>query len=134
MSFVNCLKIYKYIQSTPFPADWLEQNVEKFKTKYEDKDFSETDWGKILLKEIEIVTPEEKNKILYEFNNTKADYPKDKTIAELFEEQVEKTPNNIAVVSDKKFSAVLGNSTSLFAKSIFVSKLILGSGAFLSNP
>ena len=52
---------------------------------------------KILLKDIEIVTPEEKHKILYEFNNTKVDYPKDKTIVDLFEEQVEKTPDNIAV-------------------------------------
>lgn len=52
----------------------------------------------IVLKDIEIVTPEEKHQILYEFNDTKADYPKDKTIAQLFEEQVEKTPDNIAVV------------------------------------
>jgi len=59
----------------------------------------------ILLKEIEIVTPDEKNKILYEFNNTKMDYPKDKTIVELFEEQVEKTPDNIAVVfEDQKLT------------------------------
>jgi len=59
----------------------------------------------ILLKEIEIVTPDEKNKILYEFNNTKTDYPKDKTIVELFEEQVEKTPDNIAVVfEDQKLT------------------------------
>lgn len=52
----------------------------------------------IKLKDIEIVTPDEKNKILYTFNNTNADYPKDKTIAQLFEEQVEKTPDNIALV------------------------------------
>ena len=59
----------------------------------------------ILLKEIEIVTEEEKHKILYEFNNTKADYPKDKTIAQLFEEQVEKTPDNIALVfEDQKLT------------------------------
>ena len=48
--------------------------------------------------EIEIVTEEEKNKILNDFNNTAVDYPKDKTIVDLFEEQVEKTPDNIAVV------------------------------------
>ena len=54
------------------------------------------------LKNIEIVTPKEKHKILYEFNNTKVDYPKDKTIVDLFEEQVEKTPNNIAVVFEGK--------------------------------
>ena len=52
----------------------------------------------LLLKNIEIVTPEEKHKILYEFNNTKVDYPNNKTIVDLFEEQVEKTPDNIAVV------------------------------------
>ena len=51
----------------------------------------------IKVKDIEIVTPDEKQKILYEFNNTKADYLKDKTISKLFEEQVVKTPNNIAV-------------------------------------
>ena len=56
----------------------------------------------ILEKDIEIVTKEEKNKILYEFNNTKTDYPKDKTIIELFEDQVKKTPNNIAIVFDDK--------------------------------
>ena len=54
--------------------------------------------NEIKLKDIEIVTPDEKRKILYEFNDTKADYPKDKTIVQLFEEQVEKTPDNIAVV------------------------------------
>ena len=36
--------------------------------------------------------------MLFEFNDTKADYPKDKTIHELFEEQVEKTPDHIAVI------------------------------------
>lgn len=51
-----------------------------------------------LEQDIEIVTEEEKNKILYEFNNTYTDYPRDKTIVDLFEEQVEKTPNKIAIV------------------------------------
>jgi len=57
---------------------------------------------KIILSDIEIVTEEEKHKILYEFNNTKTDYPKDKTIVEIFEEQVEKSPNNIAVVFENQ--------------------------------
>lgn len=55
-----------------------------------------------LEKDIEIVTDEEKNKILYEFNNTFLDYPKDKTIVDLFEEQVQKTPNNIAVICQER--------------------------------
>ena len=52
----------------------------------------------VLLKDIELVTPSEKKKILYDFNNTKTNYPQDKTIVELFEEQVLKTPDNIALV------------------------------------
>ncbi len=56
----------------------------------------------VLLKEIEIVTDDEKNYILNEFNNTKTEYPKNKTISQLFEEQAEKTPNNIAIVFENK--------------------------------
>ena len=52
--------------------------------------------------DINMLLPEEENKILYEFNNTQKAYPKDKTIAELFEEQVEKTPDNVAVVFENK--------------------------------
>lgn len=59
----------------------------------------------IFTDEIEIVTEEEREKILNDFNNTKLDYPKNKTIARLFEEQVEKTPDSIAVVfEDKKLT------------------------------
>ena len=36
--------------------------------------------------------------MVYDWNQTDYDYPKDKTIHQLFEEQVKKTPNNIALV------------------------------------
>ena len=59
----------------------------------------------ICLSDIDIVTDEEKHKILYDFNNTDVYYLKDKTIVDLFEEQVEKTPDNIAVVfEDQKLT------------------------------
>ena len=48
--------------------------------------------------DIDIVTPEEKNTILNVFNNTNSNYPRDCMISQLFEKQVEKTPDNIAVV------------------------------------
>jgi surfactin family lipopeptide synthetase A len=51
-----------------------------------------------LMRKDEIITPEEKRMILYDFNDTKAGYPKENLIQEIFEEQVEKTPGNIAVV------------------------------------
>lgn len=59
----------------------------------------------ICLKDIEILTAKEKHEILYKFNDTKSDYPKEKNIIDLFEEQAKKTPNNIAIVfEDKKLT------------------------------
>lgn len=58
--------------------------------------------NQILNNDIEIVTKEEKRKLLYDFNNTYASYPRDKTISMLFEEQVRKTPNNTAVVFENQ--------------------------------
>ena len=47
------LKIYNQIQSNPFSEKWLEEQVEKFNFSDLNKDFGETEWGKILLKDIE---------------------------------------------------------------------------------
>jgi len=49
---------------------------------------------------IDILTREEKKQLLENFNDTESGYPGDKTIHELFEDQVERTPNHIAVVGD----------------------------------
>lgn len=43
------LKIHNYIQSAPFPEDWLEEQIEKFNMN-NIEDFSQTEWGKIILK------------------------------------------------------------------------------------
>ncbi|MCY9628074.1 condensation domain-containing protein, partial [Paenibacillus thiaminolyticus] len=50
------------------------------------------------LSSIEIISPEEKAQILETFNETAADYPRDKTIHQLVEEQAERTPDQAAVV------------------------------------
>ena len=50
------------------------------------------------LKNIQVCNPEEYQKVIYDWNKTETPYPKDKTVHALFEEQVEKTPDNIAVV------------------------------------
>ncbi|NEQ65236.1 MAG: amino acid adenylation domain-containing protein, partial [Symploca sp. SIO2D2] len=49
-----------------------------------------------------LMTKVELNQILVEWNSTKTDYPTDKCIHELFEEQVQKTPNAIAVVFEEQ--------------------------------
>jgi tyrocidine synthetase-3 len=53
------------------------------------------------ISQIDYLSQEEKHKLLVTFNDTRIDYPKDKTLVELFEEQAGKTPNNIAVVFEK---------------------------------
>ena len=45
-----------------------------------------------------MITDDEKHKLLYVFNDTVADFPHNKTIHQLFEEQAEKTPERIAAV------------------------------------
>ena len=48
--------------------------------------------------ELPLLTEAERHQLLVEWNDTKSDYPKDKCIHQLFEEQVEKTPDAIALV------------------------------------
>ena len=43
------LKIYSYIGSNPYPIEWLTNQIEKYNIKDENQDFSENEWGKILL-------------------------------------------------------------------------------------
>lgn len=50
------------------------------------------------LSELNILTCEEKRRILYEFNNTKKETRRDTCCHQLFEEQVEKTPDSIALL------------------------------------
>lgn len=43
------LNIYKHIQSSPFPEEWLEKQIEDFNIENKNIDFAETKWGTILL-------------------------------------------------------------------------------------
>ncbi|MDJ0901106.1 MAG: amino acid adenylation domain-containing protein [Xenococcus sp. MO_188.B8] len=52
--------------------------------------------------ELPLLTPAEKHQLLVEWNDTKSEYPSDKCIHQLFEEQVEKTPDAVAVVFEDK--------------------------------
>ncbi|MBR8829322.1 MAG: amino acid adenylation domain-containing protein [Gomphosphaeria aponina SAG 52.96 = DSM 107014] len=52
-----------------------------------------------------ILSEREKQQILVDWNDTETEYPQNKCIHELFEEQVERTPNNVAVVfEDQKLT------------------------------
>ena len=52
----------------------------------------------ILVNDIDIVTPDEKNLLLNKLNKTFMKYDYNKTVIDYFEEQVEKSPNSIALI------------------------------------
>lgn len=54
------------------------------------------------LSEYQLLSQQEKNQLLVDFNATDIAFPTDKTIVDLFEDQVSKTPQNIAVALDGK--------------------------------
>ncbi|NEQ70508.1 MAG: amino acid adenylation domain-containing protein, partial [Symploca sp. SIO2D2] len=56
----------------------------------------------IELGQLPLITEVEREQILVEWNNTITDYPTDKCIHQLFEEQVQKTPDAVAVVFEQQ--------------------------------
>jgi amino acid adenylation domain-containing protein len=47
---------------------------------------------------LDVLPASERRQVLYEWNDTGAEYPRDKCVHELFEEQVERVPETVAVV------------------------------------
>src|SRR5262245_14630942 len=50
------------------------------------------------ISDLPILTEAEKHQLLVEWNETKRDYPKEKCLHQLFEEQVKRTPDAVAVI------------------------------------
>lgn len=55
------------------------------------------------LSELPLLTAEERHQILVEWNATEVDYPKDKCLHEVFEGQVERTPDSVALGFETKY-------------------------------
>ncbi|NJN13548.1 MAG: amino acid adenylation domain-containing protein, partial [Richelia sp. RM1_1_1] len=54
------------------------------------------------LSELSLLNSSEREKLLFKFNQTHADYPQDATLHQLFEEQVEQTPDSLALISESE--------------------------------
>jgi amino acid adenylation domain-containing protein len=54
------------------------------------------------LSDLPILTEPETQELLVKWNNTQTDYPRDKCVHELFEEQVERSPDAVAVVFENQ--------------------------------
>jgi tyrocidine synthetase-3 len=84
-----CMKLFK------------ESTIERFFQYFSSILRSVLDNPGIKIGTIEIISGEDKRCIIEEFNNAFTEFPINKTIHELFAEQVEKTPEKIAVVGNK---------------------------------
>ncbi|HLP47788.1 MAG TPA: amino acid adenylation domain-containing protein [Candidatus Kapabacteria bacterium] len=60
----------------------------------------------VKISEIEIISAEEKKQLLFDFNNTAAEYPTSETLQELFANQAAKTPDRVAVVGTQGLKEV----------------------------
>ncbi|NOQ26502.1 MAG: amino acid adenylation domain-containing protein, partial [Bacteroidales bacterium] len=91
---------FNYI-SAYFERELIE-NIEKHYVRIIDKIIDD---NKSAIQSLDLLSDIEKHQLLYEFNNTKRDYPKDKTIHQLFEEQVALAPDRIALImGDRRIS------------------------------
>ena len=77
-----------------FTDDFVEKMLEHYKNILKEMLTNVN----LKISDICVLSKNEENKILYDFNKTEYDYPKDKTIHELFEKQAQITPNKVAVV------------------------------------
>ncbi|MGF1990763.1 MAG: amino acid adenylation domain-containing protein [Nostoc sp. ZfuVER08] len=81
-----------------FNADTITRMLGNFQTLLESI-ISDTQQ---CISNLQILTPSELQQLLVEWNDTQTDYPQDKYIHQLFEEQVEKTPDAVAVVFENQ--------------------------------
>ncbi|WP_406620488.1 amino acid adenylation domain-containing protein [Bacillus atrophaeus] len=59
----------------------------------------------LAIRQLDILSDAETNKFLVDYNHTAAEYPRDKTMNQLFEEQAERTPEQVAIVfEDEKLT------------------------------
>ena len=49
----NVLKIYRFMQSSAFPNEWLIDKVNMFKKSEDNSDFANSIWGRLLLKDLQ---------------------------------------------------------------------------------
>ena len=52
------------------------------------------------LSNLSLLTPSENQQLVVDFNQTSVPFPADKTVVQLFEEQVIKTPDSVALIFD----------------------------------
>ncbi|AFY58522.1 non-ribosomal peptide synthase/amino acid adenylation enzyme [Rivularia sp. PCC 7116] len=96
--YENYLKTSFYYDVNYFSADSIAILAEQFHTILR----SCIKNPDIPINQLEIISANERQKLLVDFNLNQVEYSQYKCIYQLFEEQVERTPNNIALVFEKQ--------------------------------
>ncbi|MCP5008140.1 MAG: amino acid adenylation domain-containing protein, partial [Planctomycetes bacterium] len=84
------------------PDLYREESVERMLECYCNLMETVSENQQLCIKDYGLLSEKERLQILYEFNDTKVVYPKDKCIHELFEIQASKTPNGVAVLFEDR--------------------------------
>jgi tyrocidine synthetase-3 len=85
LRFEYCTKLFK------------EETIYRFKEYFKNIVTAVIKNPRIKIADIDVYSTPEKNRLLYEFNETDVQYPNHYTIHQLFEEQVKRAPHNTAV-------------------------------------
>ncbi|ELS02826.1 non-ribosomal peptide synthase/amino acid adenylation enzyme [Xenococcus sp. PCC 7305] len=78
------------------------ETIERMAAHFQNLFFAIVENPQLPVAKIPLLSELERNQLLLGWNDTKANYPQDKYIHQLFEEQVSKTPNQIAVVFEEQ--------------------------------
>ncbi|HEY9770591.1 MAG TPA: AMP-binding protein [Coleofasciculaceae cyanobacterium] len=81
-----------------FSPEAIESIARQFQTLLEDA----IQHPESRIEQLSILPLSDRHKILQEFNQTAKDYPQNKSIQQLFEEQVQKTPNDMAIIFEEQ--------------------------------
>jgi len=81
---------------------FLLEDIERLSGQFYNLLKSAINYPDALLRELQILSDIENQKLLIEFNNTQIDFPTNKCFQQLFVEQVQRTPDNIAAVYENQ--------------------------------
>ncbi|MEG5173413.1 amino acid adenylation domain-containing protein [Microcoleus sp. B3-D7] len=94
----NCLIAEFRYDSALFEAEDVKRLSQHFQAVLE----SALKNPQIPISQLNILSDRDRHQLLVEFNQTQKDYPTDKCVHQLFEEQADRTPDNIAVVFENQ--------------------------------
>ncbi|MEM9008074.1 MAG: amino acid adenylation domain-containing protein, partial [Cyanobacteria bacterium P01_F01_bin.86] len=94
----NLLEAKFYYDANYFSVEAIQNLSRQFQTLLANvaEDFDST------ISQLEILSPSERQQLLFEFNQTQTDFTLDKCVHQIFEEQAEKIPDDVAVVYENQ--------------------------------